>query len=234
MNENLEDLKQKADQLLRDKNWDELIPVCTKIIALKQRPDAKASAYNNRGAAYDKKGDSDRAIADFDTAIELDPTNVDAYNNRGAAYDKKDDSDRAIADFDTAIELDPTNVDAYNNRGAAYDKKGDSGRAIADFDTAIELDPTNVGAYNNRGVAYLIKGDYDNAIMDFLDANRCDSNLRLGQPIVYIASQIENARISRKDMGEAFKCFVRLFSAIKDIQHSLCYKPESAKVTFPP
>jgi Flp pilus assembly protein TadD len=30
-----------------------------------------ASAYNNRGFAYDKKGDTDRAIADFTRAIKL-------------------------------------------------------------------------------------------------------------------------------------------------------------------
>ena len=38
MNKNLENLKQKAWQLLDDENWDELIPICTKIIELEKSP----------------------------------------------------------------------------------------------------------------------------------------------------------------------------------------------------
>ena len=36
--------------------------------------------------AYASKGDYDRAIADYDQAIQLDPKNAFAYNNRGNAY----------------------------------------------------------------------------------------------------------------------------------------------------
>ena len=41
MNENLENLKQKAWQLFDDKNWDELIPICTEIIELENHPALK-------------------------------------------------------------------------------------------------------------------------------------------------------------------------------------------------
>ena len=39
----------------------------------------------------------DRAITDYDKAIELKLDYADAYNNRGEAYRHKDDDDRAIA-----------------------------------------------------------------------------------------------------------------------------------------
>ena len=42
MNENLENLKKKAYQLLDDKNWDELIPICTEIIELGEEPSAES------------------------------------------------------------------------------------------------------------------------------------------------------------------------------------------------
>ena len=45
------------------------------------------------------KGDYDRAIADFDQAIQLKPDYADAYYNRGIAYHDKGDYDRAIADL---------------------------------------------------------------------------------------------------------------------------------------
>ena len=86
------------------------------------------------------KGDYDRAIADFDRAIQLKPDDAVAYANRGWAYDDKGDYDRAIADFDRAIQLKPDYADAYAGRGWAY-AKGDYDRAIADYDRAIQLKP---------------------------------------------------------------------------------------------
>ena len=71
-----------------------------------------AVAYNNRGLAYSKKGDTDRAIADYTQAVQLDPKYAHAYQNRGLAYYGKGDTDRAIADSRRARQLDP-----LGNRG---------------------------------------------------------------------------------------------------------------------
>jgi tetratricopeptide (TPR) repeat protein len=108
---------------------------------------------------------SDRAIADYDEAIRLNPEDADAYSNRGNAYFHKGDFDRAITDYDEAIRLNPEFADAYHNRGSAYFHKGDSDRAIADYDEAIRLNPEDADAYSNRGNAYFHKGDFDRAII---------------------------------------------------------------------
>jgi tetratricopeptide (TPR) repeat protein len=44
-----------------------------------------AAYYNHRGNAYSDKGDNDRAIADYNEAIRLDPKSAVAFNNRGVA-----------------------------------------------------------------------------------------------------------------------------------------------------
>ena len=54
----------------------------TKLIELNPND---AGARNNRGGAYSKKGDFDRAIEDFNKAIGLNPDDVKAYDNRGMA-----------------------------------------------------------------------------------------------------------------------------------------------------
>ena len=98
---------------------DTRVQSCTALIKSgRLRRKDRADAYNNRGVAYGGKGDYDRAIADFDKAIQLKPDYADAYDNRGVAYGSKGDYDRAIADYDKAIQLKPDYADAYYNRGA--------------------------------------------------------------------------------------------------------------------
>jgi tetratricopeptide (TPR) repeat protein len=54
---------------------------------------------------YRDKGEYDTSIADFDKAIELDPTLAKAYFNRGFAYNRKGDKEQARADLDKCIEI---------------------------------------------------------------------------------------------------------------------------------
>ncbi len=72
-------------------------------------------AYANRGNAYFVKQQYDRAIADYDTAIRLDPNFAAAYYNRGLAYGHKRQYDRAAADFSFVIRLQLDHAKAYNS-----------------------------------------------------------------------------------------------------------------------
>lgn len=110
-------------------------------------------AYDERGKAYLNKGDYDRAIADFNTFIQLDPNRADAYRDRGTAYGIKGDLDRAIADFDRAIELDPRLKGAHYNRALAYELKGDQAHARADFNKEEQLYPDDKSTGGNQNIA---------------------------------------------------------------------------------
>ncbi len=108
------DLVIAADDCNQSADLDRSIRGCTKIIERGRRKH-RAAAYNNRGNAYRKNSEVDRAIADFDKAIALKPNYATAYNNRGTAYVWKDDREQAIADYRTALEIDPSNQLAKNN-----------------------------------------------------------------------------------------------------------------------
>ena len=85
-----------------------------------------AYAFNNRGIAYAKKGDTNRAIADYSESIRLDPKNANAFLNRGYVYAQRGDNDRAIADYSEAIRLKPDFARAFCNRGFAKLKINDA------------------------------------------------------------------------------------------------------------
>ena len=75
----------------------------------------------NRGNLYSTLQHSDKAIADYDLAIKLEPQYYEAYIHRGIVYlEQKQDAHAAIADFTKAIEIDPTKIQAHFNSANAY------------------------------------------------------------------------------------------------------------------
>ena len=135
-----------------------------------------AAAYSNRGRAYRRKGEYDRAINDFNEAIALNPNYAEAYCGRGVGYHDKEHYETAIGDYTKAIQLKPDYVNAYLNRGVVYRDKRDYVHAIKDFTKVIDLEPNNNRAYSNRGRAYRRKGEYDRAINDFNEAIALNPN----------------------------------------------------------
>lgn len=71
--------------------------------------------YGQRGLAYLRVRDFDRAFADFERMIEREPEAGLHYNNRGYVWHQRGDYERAIADYETAIRLSPDQPNAYKN-----------------------------------------------------------------------------------------------------------------------
>ena len=83
----------------------------------------------------------EKAFADLEYAIQLDPTFVLVYINRGKMYRRLQQYDHALADYDRAIELDPQFAFAYGGRGLVYFIRQDYQCALQDFECALGLDP---------------------------------------------------------------------------------------------
>jgi len=167
-----DDCTQRADSERR-------IRGCTAIIQDQSESEAtRAKVYSNRGTAYSRQEDFDRAIADFSESIKLNPTSANAYNNRGRAYRDKGEDHRAIVDLNEAIRLDPRLAVAYYNRARAYSNVGDVDRAMADFSKAIQIDPAwSPFPYLWRGRLHRGAGELERAIAEFTEAIRIDPTL---------------------------------------------------------
>lgn len=137
--------------------WDDVI----------QKNENVQLAYCNRGNAWQERMEYERAIADYNRAVELKPEDYDSYYNRGTCRLNLKDPSMAIRDFDTAIYINSHMSEAYSNRGRAKMELGDYKDAILDFDKAIEIKPDLFPAYTNRGLAEINQGNFERALKDF-------------------------------------------------------------------
>lgn len=135
-----------------------------------------ARTYYHRGNTLYEKGDYEKAIEAYNTAIILNPTFSEAYFNRGLCHYNLKNFDKGIADYSKSAELDPKNPVIYNNRGDAYYRKQQFNEAIEDYDRALALNPKYLKAFYNRGLAYACLQDYEKAVEDFTEVIKLNSS----------------------------------------------------------
>ena len=149
-------------------------------------------AYLNRSFCYAQMGQFEKAKADGQKAIQLDPTQilnaftqaivkeptqVVHYQNRAWFFLEMQDWQAALADCDKAIELDCTQVMSYSYRGAAHVGLRNFEEAVADYTRAIELDPTQPLSFFSRAGAHQTLGRPAEAMADYTEAIRLDREL---------------------------------------------------------
>ena len=127
----------------------------------------EAAIHFFKGKSYGKRGELNKAIAEFNKALEINPGFAVAYLSRGIAYGDKGNYDKAISDCNKALEINPYDPIAYLSRGISYESKGRVDQAFTDYNLALGLNPDFAIAYLNRGDAYSHFGQFDDAISDY-------------------------------------------------------------------
>lgn len=156
-----------------------------------ERSPNDAEFYTLRGIVYAKRGNRERALADYNKALKLDPNYASAYDNRSIVYVFQNELGKAIADLNKAIELDPNNAEYYWQRGMSYHLQNDLAMALADYNKALELDPFNAHIYESRGKLFTLQNDLEAALSDFskvleLDPNDAGCYFRRGELYQYM------------------------------------------------
>lgn len=101
----------------------------------------------NLGVAYEKKGEFEAAIKEYEVAVRKNPL---AYLYLGNVYFQMGNHERAEKNYIRAIEEDPKNADAYNNLAWLYyvmGKRLDEAERLVI--KAIELNPSGSAIYRD-------------------------------------------------------------------------------------
>ena len=116
----------------------------------------KAKTFYKAGNEFMDNQKYEDAMAQFTSAIGLEPSNTDYYLARGGAYEKLNKFTEAAADYEKAIVFKPKESDAYINLGRAYNKLNMFDKALANLNRASALDRRNGLIYPEK-VRTLIK-----------------------------------------------------------------------------
>lgn len=138
------------------------------------RDSQQVAVLINRGNAYARQGEFDKALADYTKAIELRPDDAALYRRRALTHTRNGAHDAAIADYTESLRREPRNLDALAGRGLTCLQNNDYDSALADYNEAVRLHPHNPVLLFQRGNAHDAKGNHALALADYTEVVRLD------------------------------------------------------------
>ena len=133
-----------------------LIPICV---------------IGQNGKKYFKAGNEfvdnlkyDDAVAQFTSAIGLEPSNSDYYIARAQVYEKLLKYEDAKVDYEKSIIFKPKNVDPLISLGAVLNKLGKFEEALTLLNRATRMDKRNPAIYPEKVIALIGLEKYDQAL----------------------------------------------------------------------
>lgn len=128
-------------------------------------------AFGQNGKKYFKAGNEfvdnlkyEEAIAQYTSAIGLEPSNSNYYFVRGKAYEKLLKYEEAKADYEKAIIFEPKDVDAIISLGAVCNKLGKFDEALVHLNRASRVDKRNTTVYPEKIITLIGLEKYDQAL----------------------------------------------------------------------
>ncbi|KAJ3675751.1 hypothetical protein LUZ60_004793 [Juncus effusus] len=129
-----------------------------------------AECYGNMANAWKEKGDIERAIRYYLTAIQMRPNFCDAWSNLASAYTRKGRLADAAQCCRQALALNPRLVDAHSNLGNLMKAQGLIQEAYNCYLEAIRIDPSFAIAWSNLAGLFMESGDLNRALIYYKEA----------------------------------------------------------------
>jgi tetratricopeptide (TPR) repeat protein len=156
---------------------------------------------NLRGLAYERTGQDDHAMADYNLALQKRPTYGVPYNNRGVIQLRRGALQSALDDFNAAIKSNPKMYLARINRARVLTVNKDFDGALVDFAEAEGIDPAAPQARGFRCSTYAAMKRFNEAFAD------CNSVLEKNPKNQFILAARAETYLAKGDLDAALKDF---------------------------
>jgi tetratricopeptide (TPR) repeat protein len=136
-------------------------------------------AHNNLGFVFLRRGELDKAILEFQAALDIRSRSTQTHynlgaaliqNNMGNAFARKQLLDEGIDHLQEAVRLRPDYADAYFNLGSVLFHQGRIDQAIAQWQKALAIRPNDAEAHRNVASALRRQGNVQGSIAEYEQA----------------------------------------------------------------
>jgi tetratricopeptide (TPR) repeat protein len=138
----------------------------------------RAMHYFVDGVEAFEDGSYQQAMRWLETAIELEPTNLEFHYYLGLTFGAMKRYEDALEVFESMVEEEPVKFrKAYFEIAAIYSKQGQYQKAIDTLSIVEEIDPKEPRVYLEKGYAYQKLTDYEQAIEHFNKAKELEPKM---------------------------------------------------------
>lgn len=141
-------------------------------------PTNNFKALFNRSICYDRLGQFDRALADIDAALSVQPHHLGCLTNRSLIYEKLGQVDLALADINTVVRSGGPTVSSLVTRARLLGKLNMLNEAESDLEEAISMSPNDLNLLFSKGIFLKACERFEAAIAGF---STVIAKLRSGQ-----------------------------------------------------
>jgi len=122
-----------------------------------------AQEHFNVAVNYDHRNELDKAIAEYQKTLELQPNWAVAHDRLALDYEKQGRADDAIAQWEQATRYNPQFYSAYDLLAGAYERQGKIKKAIEAYSALLKYPPAQMPAHYQLGLWYAQIGDRQHA-----------------------------------------------------------------------
>jgi tetratricopeptide (TPR) repeat protein len=177
-------LSSQAVNLLNEGKFEEAIEKFTEVIT---EDPSNPLFYYYRGMAFERTGDLEKALVDYQKSVELKPDFVLPTSSMGKIYAKQQEFEKAIEFYQKAAELGDQDVLTFYNLGTSLMNIGNQAEAKGIFEKLISLDANFSDAYYHLGIIYIGLGNSAVAIellQKFIDMDPEHQNASIASEII--------------------------------------------------
>ena len=167
-------------------------------------------AHYNLGVAYQDRGDHDKALLEYQQAVQIRPGFAEAREGLGYAYQRIGRLEEASRELQIALRLRPNSAATHYNLAKTYSQQGRTTDAIREYHEAIRRQHDFPEAHHNLGIIYENAGKWDQAIKSYEMALRS----RPG----YVKAH--------NNLGNVYQKMDELDKAVKEYQAALKLRPD--------
>ena len=179
---------------------------------LTEDPDQLSDAYRIRGGL---QSDREKALADLNQSVELNPRSKDAWRARGLFFLMGREDEKAMADFEQLLERDPDDVVAHQALAQNLSEQKRFDEAIEHLDRILEKNPRSVTAHTLKARIQESRGNFDEAVASLnsaLDANPRDVGALLYR--ARLRTHQQQFELARSDIDSVLRLQPKLPQAI--------------------